>query len=270
MVTVAEALAQGEQSCGKSDSPRLDAEVLLCHTLDKQRSWLYAWPEKELSPDQEKSFMENLQRRSSGEPVAFITGRKEFWSREFFVNAHVLVPRPETELLVETVLAQVVDKEQKVLDLGAGSGVIGITLALEKPAWNVVAIDKSAEALKVIRENCRQLQVSNLQVMESDWFSGMQGDSFDVVVSNPPYIRESDTHLMGDGLPFEPQEALVSQDDGYADLYAIIDGAPAFMSRGGFIVLEHGYNQAKRVREKLQSTGFGNVRSWKDLAGGAG
>jgi len=270
MTTITECLHRANQLI-ESDSPRLDIEVLLAHVLEKGRTWLYTWPEKELSAHQQSQFDLLFNRRLNGEPVAHLTGEKEFWSLPLQVNASTLIPRPETELLVETALSLSLPESARALDLGTGTGAIALALASEKPEWTIVAVDKSPEAVALATKNVADLSVDNVAVFESDWFDSL-GDQagcqrFDLIVSNPPYIDPEDKHLQQGDVRFEPNSALVSANQGYADIEKIIASAQQHLLPSGWLLIEHGFQQASKVRQLMLDKGFLAVKTVKDLSG---
>lgn len=250
-----------------SDSPRMDAEILLAMVLDKPRSYLYAHSDKQ--PDEERFdiFTGMVHRRVQGEPVAYITGRREFWSLDLVVNRHTLIPRPETEVLVEQALGRLAQAPARVLDLGTGSGAIALALASERPADAVVATDASEQALAVARYNASRLQIGNVEFAHGDWFGAVPGRCFDLIVSNPPYVAAGDPHLEKDGLPYEPPSALVAGADGLDCIRHLAGQAPAHLAGGGHLLLEHGYDQAEQVAEILAGAGFVDISHHQDLGG---
>ena len=250
-----------------SPTPRLDAELLLAAALNKPRSYLRTWPERELEVDQLALFQANLMRRRQGEPVAYILGLQGFWSLELEVAPHTLIPRPDTELLVETALALLPAAPLTVLDLGTGTGAIALALASERPAWHVTAVDRVLEAVALAERNRQRLNLHNATVLNSHWFSALQGHTYDLIISNPPYIAANDPHLAAGDVRFEPASALVAGHDGLDDLRLIIAEAPAHLNAGGWLLLEHGYDQAAAVRDLLLSQGFEGVHSRIDLGG---
>ncbi|MBX2808028.1 MAG: peptide chain release factor N(5)-glutamine methyltransferase [Cellvibrionaceae bacterium] len=269
--TIKASLAQVVRLAAVSDSARLDTELLLSHVLKQPRVYLYTWPEKALSPSQQKHFESLLQRRIAGEPVAYILGEKEFWSLPLQVNASTLIPRPETELLVETALALSAAKTAEIeplrlLDLGTGSGAIALAFASERPQWQVLGVDKSAQALALAQANQQALQITNAAWRQSDWFCALAGQRFDFIVANPPYIAADDVHLTQGDLRFEPRTALVAAQQGLADLECIITQALSFMHPGACLLLEHGYQQADAVRTLLQAQGFQRCFSRHDIS----
>jgi release factor glutamine methyltransferase len=248
--------------------PRRDAEILLQHVLGCDRSWLVAHDTDPLPREQAARFRTLWTRRLAGEPVAYLTGRRGFWTLDLAVNTGVLIPRPETELLVETALARIpVDAAWDLADLGTGSGAIALALARERPACRVLATDRSAEALAVARANARRHGIGNVDFREGDWWAPLEGLRLDLIVSNPPYVPAADPHLSRGDVRFEPRGALASGPEGLDDLRTIIAGAPAHLHPGGTLLLEHGYDQGAAVRALLRAAGFTDVRTWRDLNG---
>lgn len=250
-----------------SPTPRLDAELLLAHALGKSRSYLHTWPERELEAEQLARFQAAQARRLAGEPVAYILGQQGFWSLELEVAAHTLIPRPDTELLVETALALVPGTPANVLDLGTGSGAIALALACERPAWRVTGVDRVPEAVALAERNRTRLRLANASFVASHWFSALAGQRYQLIVSNPPYIAANDRHLGEGDVRFEPSSALVAGADGLDDIRLIIQQAPGYLEAGGWLLLEHGFDQAAAVRELLRTRGFGAIESRRDLGG---
>ncbi|MDO7897376.1 peptide chain release factor N(5)-glutamine methyltransferase [Pseudomonas citrulli] len=250
-----------------SPTPRLDAELLLAAALGKSRSFLHTWPERIVPSEAALLFSEYLRRRRCGEPVAYILGQQGFWKLDLEVAPHTLIPRPDTELLVETALALLPATPARVLDLGTGSGAIALALASERPAWRVTAVDRVLEAVALAERNRQRLALGNVTVLSSHWFSALEGERFELIISNPPYIAAADPHLAEGDVRFEPASALVAGQDGLDDLREIIARAPAHLEPGGWLMLEHGYDQAEAVRDLLQTQGLHEVHSRKDLGG---
>ncbi|MDQ7984089.1 peptide chain release factor N(5)-glutamine methyltransferase [Pseudomonas sp. G34] len=249
-----------------SPSPRLDAELLLAHALGKPRSYLRTWADRDVEADAAALFAASLARRRNGEPVAYILGRQGFWSLDLEVAPHTLIPRPDTELLVETSLALLPGGPARVLDLGTGSGAIALALASERPAWQVTGVDRVAEAVALAEGNRARLGLANAAFRPSHWFAALGGERYGLIVSNPPYIASDDHHLGEGDVRFEPSSALVSGVDGLDDIRLIIDQAPAYLAAPGWLLLEHGFDQAEAVRELLSQRGFVEVHSRRDLA----
>jgi release factor glutamine methyltransferase len=250
-------------------SAELEAALLLCHLLNKPRSYLYAWPEKTLDPEQLSDYEILIGRRLAGEPIAHITGQREFWSLNLKVTSDTLIPRPETELLVERSLHHLENTPQPlVADLGTGSGAIALALASERGDAEIYACDLSENALAVAQENAEQLALNNVRFHAGDWFQALPTDSkYDLIVSNPPYIEADDPHLRRGDLLKEPLSALISGEDGLVDIRQIIEQAPSHLKPGGWLLFEHGYQQAEAVANLLQCKGFVDIQSHKDLAG---
>ncbi|WP_322980892.1 peptide chain release factor N(5)-glutamine methyltransferase [Pseudomonas sp. C11] len=250
-----------------SPTPRLDAELLLADALGKPRSYLRTWPERELEGEQLTRFHASLQRRRQGEPVAYILGHQGFWSLDLEVAPHTLIPRPDTELLVESALELLPDTPLSVLDLGTGTGAIALALASERPGWQVTGVDRVEDAVALAERNRQRLQLGNARFLHSHWFSALSGQRYGLILSNPPYIRVDDQHLDQGDVRFEPSSALVAGRDGLDDIRAIIQAAPAHLLPSGWLLLEHGFDQAEAVRELLAAGGFVEVHSRRDLGG---
>ena len=246
----------------------VDARVLMRHLLGVDDAYLIAHAKDALSAAQDAAYAELVARRAAGEPVAYIVGSREFYSLEFKVTPAVLIPRPDTELLVEFALECCsLDRACRVLDLGTGSGCVAISIARHRPRAQVVAVEHSAAALTVARANAARHATSNLALLQSDWFAALAGARFDVIVANPPYIAAGDAHIRQGDLRFEPAAALVAGEDGLDCIREIVASAPKYLNRGGMLALEHGCDQAVRCRELLAAAGFGAVFSRTDLAG---
>lgn len=266
MTRVAALLAAQSTKLAGDEALR-DAEVLLCAALSKPRSYLVAWPDAEVPESAVTQYLDWITRRAEGVPVAYILGEREFWSLTFAVNDATLIPRADTELLVEQSLALPLPGESRVLDLGTGCGAIALALASERPHWQITGVDCSASALTVARVNAQRVAQDHLEWLQGSWFRPLAGRRFALVVSNPPYIAEGDVHLQQGDLRFEPRSALTAGVDGLDDIRQIIAQAPYYLESPGYLLLEHGFDQAERVRQLLHDSGFASVTSHRDLAG---
>jgi release factor glutamine methyltransferase len=264
-------VAQGTQRLAAGPaagaSPGLDAELLLAHALGTTRTWLRAHGESLVAAAPSARYCALVERRRAGEPLAYIVGEKEFWSLKLAVSPAVLVPRPETELLIEQALALHPGPHARVLDLGTGAGAIALALASERPGWEITATDLSPAALQVARANACSLKLKHVELLQGSWYEPVAGRTFELIVSNPPYIAEDDPALLDPALRHEPRLALTPGADALASLRAIIAGAPAHLGRGGWLLLEHGSGQAPPVQRELVVQGLRHVRSHLDLAG---
>lgn len=280
MATVQELLhASADLSSAQSedkfaDSARRDVEILLCHALGKPRTWLYTWPEKTVATEQEAHFRELLARRVKGEPIAYLTGHRDFWTLQLAVTPNTLIPRPETETLVSWALELPLPEQNaqgseqvNVADLGTGSGAIALALASERPTWKISALDNSEEALVVAASNAQHAELEQVEFLRSNWYQMLGSRRFDLIVSNPPYVAEGDPHLQEGDLRFEPSAALVAAGSGLNDLAHIVAGACNHLCANGWLLLEHGYDQGLAVRTMLQEAGFTGVATRRDLAG---
>ena len=266
-MNVRDLLAMASQRLGGGDA-RLEAELLLAHALGTTRARLYAWPEHEPEAHQRAVFERLVDARVRGEPIAYLTGRREFWSLDLAVTPDVLIPRHETELLVELALERIPrDRTSHVADLGTGSGAIALAIARERPLAHVTATDASTGALDVARGNATRLGLSNVAFAAGDWLAAVGDARFDVIVSNPPYIAADDAHLAQGDLRFEPASALASGADGLDAIRRIVADASSHLADGGALLLEHGFDQSARVRALLEAAGFGNVASDRDTGG---
>jgi release factor glutamine methyltransferase len=251
-----------------SDSALLDAEVLLCLALNKQRSYLRTWPDQIVEPEHLTTFRTLLEQRQQGLPIAYITGNREFWSRDFQVTPDVLIPRPDTELLIELSLNLIpADEPIKIIDLGTGSGIIAITLAAERPNVQIIATDFSSAALRIAQLNADKHHISNIQFYHSDWFTDIPTDKFNLVISNPPYIAQDDIHLQQGDVRFEPQTALCAAERGLSDINIIADVARNYLELGGHLLIEHGYDQSQQVQALFKDLHYDKVRTHTDLSG---
>lgn len=270
MVTVADLLGRSTELSSASDSAQLDTELLLCHSLNVDRTWLKTWPDHQPQPADIARFELLFKRRLNGEPVAFIVGTQGFWSLELCVSPDTLIPRPETEVLVEAALQLDLPTHSQVLDLGTGTGAIALALAVEEPLWQVTAVDVQPKAVALAERNRQLHQLDNLRIYQSDWFSAIAANrsqpeiGFDLILSNPPYIEANDHHLFEGDVRFEPASALVSGVDGLDDLRLVIGQSCGFLRQGGWLMVEHGHNQGAAVRELFRDAGFNSVETRVD------
>lgn len=268
--TVGAALAQARDRLDSSPSPSLDAELLLAHALGRGRSYLHAWPEAELDDTMQTHVERLIERRAAGEPIAYILGSREFWSLEIEVTPDVLIPRPETEGLVEIALTELADRgiaEPTLLDVGTGSGCIALALARELPAARVAAIEASSAALAVAHGNAQRLALGNIECIAGQWLAPLAERRFDVIVSNPPYVRSDDLHLESGDVRFEPRGALDGGPDGLDAIRVLAREAGAHLAPGGLLALEHGADQSEAVVGVLAAAGWADIETRPDLAG---
>jgi release factor glutamine methyltransferase len=264
---LADARKRLEENC---DSPQLDAELLLAHVIGKDRSYFYTWPDHTPQRRLALHFEDLLQRRLRGEPVAHILGEREFWSLRLMVTADTLIPRPETELLVELALALAEEHQPpaSILDLGTGSGALALALALELPDTQITATDLSEAALEIARKNAQRHGLMNIRFAQGDWYAALQQDErYDLIVSNPPYIPEKDPHLETAELRHEPLQALASGPKGLDAINRILDDLHQHLRSGGWLLIEHGYDQGPQVQELFRRIGLLDVRCQQDLEG---
>lgn len=270
-LTLRELLREAVQSLRTCDidNPSLEAEILLASVLGVQRSYLYAWPDKIPTETQSRDFTALVARRCHGEPIAYLTGKREFWSLELEVTPATLIPRPETELLVEAALSlgDTLSPVIHVVDLGTGSGAIALALASERPAWSVCAVDISEAALEVARRNAAHLNLSRVSFYHGRWCDALPMTSYDMIVSNPPYISETEWPDYAAGLCKEPYSALVSGTDGLADIKEICASAKHYLKPGGYLLIEHGFRQVAQVQDVFKAEGYEAVHSLCDLNG---
>ncbi|MGF1683657.1 peptide chain release factor N(5)-glutamine methyltransferase [Photobacterium minamisatsumaniensis] len=251
-----------------SQSPHIDAAVLLCHVLDKPRSYLLTWPERVLDDEQLAAFEAVITRRLTGEPVAYIVGEREFWSLPLKVAPHTLIPRPDTERLVELALEKIPAQSCAVLDLGTGTGAIALAIASERRDIAVTGIDLRPDAAALAQENGSNLKLANAHFLSGSWYSPLQSsDCFAVIVSNPPYIDEADPHLSQGDVRFEPKSALVADDNGFADIRIISEQGRQHLQAGGWLLMEHGFEQGEAVRAILLELGYNQISTAQDYAG---
>ncbi|WP_299078102.1 peptide chain release factor N(5)-glutamine methyltransferase [uncultured Paraglaciecola sp.] len=272
-LTIAQALAwakeqlsaQGVSDDGLFDSAAIDSKILLAACLQQEQVYLHTWPEKHLDEQQMCAFENYICQRSAGHPVAHIIGYRDFWSLRLKVSAATLIPRPETELLVEIALNLPITKDAKVLDLGTGTGAIALALASECLYWSVTGIDKSSAAVSLAKENGVQHQLERVNFIQSDWFSGVEQCAFDLIVTNPPYIEDNNHYLQQGDVRFEPSSALTSGADGLDDIRLIIAQSKKYLANKGYLVIEHGYQQSAQVADIFRDNGFEDIRIEYDL-----
>jgi release factor glutamine methyltransferase len=263
---IQQALALYKQLESKSESAALDVEMMLCHLLKKPSSYLFTWPDKELDKDVEAALKQLISRRSNGEPVAHILGSRGFWDFDLEVSPQTLIPRPDTEVLVEQALALCVQNEARVADLGTGTGAIALALAWERPKWQIIASDFIPDAAALAERNRQKLKLDNVQVVAGSWFEPHSG-KYDLIVSNPPYIDPADPHLQSGDVRFEPLSALTAENSGMADIELISQQARDYLLPNGVLLFEHGFDQGERCRELLAYLGFSDVETAKDYGG---
>lgn len=268
-MNIQQALQQASKQLAEtSPSVMLDTQVLLTHVLRCNTAHLAAWPEKTLSDAQLADFQKLVVKRRQGVPVAHLTGSREFWSLDFLVDNSTLIPRPETETLVEYLLDNFGNRENlKLLDMGTGTGAIAISIATEKPGWEIVASDISEQALELARQNRSQHDTSNVTLIHSDWFQNIDAENFDIIISNPPYIASDDHHLSQGDVRFEPQTALSSGVTGMDDIEHLCAQAKKYLLQNGWLIVEHGYNQKQLVAECFAKNGFSGIEQKQDLSG---
>lgn len=254
---------------GHSDSAKLDVELLVCFVIDKSRSYLFTWPEHTLSLMQITHFSDLLLRRINGEPIAYLVKTREFWSLPLNVSPATLIPRPDTEVLVEMVLAKHPSKMLSCLDLGTGTGAIALALASEQINWKIDAVDFSEAAVELAKSNARMLNLTQVNIFQSNWFSSLKCNvnQYDVIVSNPPYLDENDQHLVQGDVKFEPKTALVAGDNGLADIKHIASEAPNYLNNPGYLYIEHGNEQKTLVHDILTTSGYEKIQTFKDYNG---
>jgi release factor glutamine methyltransferase len=266
--TIDHYLRQAMAALATSPSPRLDAEVLVMHVTGLTRAQFITRSDQALTATQEAALSVLLARRAHGEPVAYLTGKREFWSLELHITPDVLIPRPETELLVEQALARIsLEAERMIADLGTGSGAIALAIAKERPRCRVIATDASQAALAVARANAQRLGILNVEFRHGEWFAPLAGLQFDLIVSNPPYVAEGDPHLAQGDVRFEPRTALVSGHDGLDAIRLLAAAASLYLQPGGAILIEHGSTQGTAANRLLSKSGFVTIETIPDFAG---
>lgn len=266
-VSISQILDQTRVRLAVLDAPRLEAELLLAYLLRKPRTYLYSWPERRLTTEQLALLEQLLSRRLAGEPLAYITGWREFWSLDLLVTPATLIPRPETELLVEQALGLIPEgKNKSVADLGTGCGAIAAAIAIERPECRITATDLSPDALSIAVENLRRLGLNNVTCLSGNWYQPLPSNrQFDLILSNPPYIEAEDPHLNQGALPWEPQIALRAGQDGLEAIRRIVSGAPGYLQQGGWLLLEHGFDQGPKVRQLMHEAVFVKIHTIQDL-----
>lgn len=264
--TVTHALTQARLQLS-SDEAKLEAQVLLQQVLNVSHAWLISHANDVLEAHQLEAFHVLVQRRLNGEPIAYILGQREFYGLNLTVTSDTLIPRPDTETLVEAALAKLTNNQATVLDLGTGTGAIALAVAKHRPMTHVTAVDFSTTALKVAAQNAKQLNITNITFVESHWFDALAPTPFDIVISNPPYIEHNDAHLSQGDLRFEPLTALASGADGLDDIRQIINDCLVYLKPQGWLMLEHGYNQAEAVADLMANVGLSNIETIQDLGG---
>lgn len=260
-------LRQATGELSESESPKRDAEILLEYVTGKARTYLLAFGETELTAEQEAQLAALLARRKTGEPVAHLVGEREFWSLPLFISAATLIPRPDTECLVEQALARLPAEACRILDLGTGTGAIALALATERPDSAVTAVDVMPDAVALAQRNVERLGVANVTVLQSSWFSALEKQTFGMIVSNPPYIDEQDPHLAQGDVRFEPLTALVAANAGLADLDHIVTTSRQHLRPGGWLLVEHGWTQGEAVRALFTQAGYAAVETCRDYGG---
>ncbi len=270
--TIAQTLQQGIHDLDASDSAKLDCEILLLkvlsdsHQRNYDKTWLMTWPEKVLTHEQFQQFFHYISLRAQGMPVAYIIGEQGFWSFMLKVSPATLIPRPETELLVEYALDKIAtDKQQRIVDLGTGSGAIALAIASERPDSHISATDNSLECLKIAQDNAQNLQLNNITFYQSHWFNDMPAQQFDIIVSNPPYIAIDDPLLSEQVKQYEPLTALYAGTQGLDDYQQIIHNCHPYLKSAGWLLFEHGFNQAADLQQLLSQSGFSNIHTYDDL-----
>jgi len=263
-MNIEQAVALHERLQGVSDSSRLDAELLLCHVLQRPRSYLFTWSDREVAEPDQRVYEQLLTRRLKGEPVAHLIGSQAFWTLDLEVTADTLIPRPETETLVEVALDKLANGPYRVADLGTGTGAIALALASERLGWQVVGCDRVDAAVVLAERNRQRLEIRNADFVAGSWFEPLVG-RFDMIVSNPPYIDPQDPHLQQGDVRFEPLSALIADKQGMADIEKIASDAREYLNRGGWLLFEHGYDQGQRVRALLEQLGYDDVATIQDL-----
>lgn len=267
MKSLAELRQWGYEALSRNADSRVDADVLLCFALQCDKAYLMTWPEKMLPSVEQKHYESLIKRRQQGEPVAYIIGKKAFWDWEVLVTPETLIPRPETELLIEQTLSLLPITTCQIADIGTGSGVIACTLAKIRPNWQIVGIDSSAEALSVAGQNVHHQKLNNVQLQRGYYCDALKAHFYDAIISNPPYIPESDPHLAQGDLRFEPQSALVPGKTGLEAYEAMVPAGKKCLKDGGWLLFEHGFDQDQALADLLKYHGYSDIQTIEDLAG---
>lgn len=268
MTTIAQLLEWAISTLKESQEiPALEAQVLLAHVLEQQRAYLYAWPEKEVDVAHETQFQALIARRLNHEPIAYLTGHKEFWSLDFEVSKDTLIPRSDTELLVKVILETLDDKPKAIVDLGTGCGAIACALAHERKHWEIIGLDISEKALTIANKNAKKHALNNVRFINSNWFSNLPKQSYDAIIGNPPYIRGGDVHLLHGDLPFEPVIALTPGPSGLEAFISILKEAHDYLKSNGVLAFEHGFDQAQHLSDLFLQAGFVDIKTFQDYAG---
>lgn len=265
-MTLQQAIIWGRQQLSQSEDVNADVSALLCHVLEKDKAYLLTWPEKRLTEEQQQLYQDCIVARKQGQPVAHIMGRREFWSLMLEVNDSTLIPRPDTETLVQVALSLELPDNARVLDLGTGTGAIALALKSERPGWQVMACDNNEQAVELARRNSQALGL-DVEILCSSWFQSVpKSPKFDLILSNPPYIDAADPHLVLGDVRFEPHSALIAENKGLADIETIIKEAKDYLADQGWLLLEQGWQQADSVVELLFKSGYKKVNRWQDYA----
>ncbi|MFQ3237697.1 MAG: release factor glutamine methyltransferase [Paraglaciecola sp.] len=265
ILTIEQALAWAKDQLELSDSPALDSRLLLCHALQCEQVYLLTWPDKTLGPEVLSQYQQMVAKRKTGHPVAYLLGYRDFWTQRLQVSPVTLIPRPETELLVEIALGLPLSNDAHVLDLGTGTGAIALALASEKPDWQVTGVDVNPDAVLLAKANAVANQLKQVRFLPSNWFSALTGNQFALIVTNPPYVETASEYLQQGDVRFEPNRALVSGEDGLDDIRLIIAQSPNFLSANGWLAFEHGFNQHLAIAAMLAGEGFDNIQTFDDL-----
>lgn len=262
---ISELISWARAQLTNSESALLDSRILLAHCLGCDLTFLLTWPEKIVSKEVQFEFQTAVEQRAKGQPVAYLIGYRDFWTLRLNVAPSTLIPRPETELLVEQCLDFKLSNQSKVLDLGTGTGAIALALAAENPNWQVTGVDLMFPAVELANRNAIQNSIENVTFLQSDWFDALSGGKFDLIVSNPPYVESNSPYLFEGDVRYEPKSALTSGEDGLDDIRNIIRLAPSYLCPGGTLVLEHGYQQSLQIQQLMTEQGYHSVTSVKDL-----